>query len=884
MKKIFISLLILIFFLFKFSFADVKVNETILSNGLKIVTSENHTAPVVTFMVWYKVGSRNERPGITGISHLLEHMLFKSTKNFPNEKIFQIVQENGGICNGFTSEDYTAYFETLASDRIEIAVQVEAERMINGIMNPIAQKPEITVVKSELEGGDNDPVSLLWKNVQATAFLNHSYRWPVIGWVSDLININKNDLENYYKTYYVPNNATIVAVGDFRTENLISLIKKYFGKIKEGNTPPEVREKEPPQLGERRIKVRKEGNTEYVLAVYHIPEINNPDILPLNVLSQILSAGQTSRLHKKLVLGDLATSVYSSAGENKDPGLFIIFAQVRKDKNVTDVEKAMLEEIEKIKKEGITQEEFDKAIEQMEAEHIYSKGTVTSIARALGYYETISSYKNYVDFLENLKKVKIEDINRVANQYFSEDNRTIGHFVPTAPLEEKEEKTEIPDKVAYYRPPENIPQIYREVLDNGMVVIIMEDHTRPTVTIRGGVKAGFLFDTKEKYGVSVAVPFMLSRGTTNRTLLQIADELEKVGAYVNVTPSVETAEFSGFSRSKDFPKVIKILADILQNPSFPQDELERGKLMAGTVLNSILDDPEARAALKALELIYPETHLFHAPKIKNIKKIIQNMKREDLVEFHKNYYGGETAIMVIVGDIKKDEALEIVRKSFSSWHARTPKKEINLPDVPLLDKERREIIDMPGKSQVNCVLGYNSPLTRINPDYYAADVMNKIFGGLSITSRLYKKLRVEKGYVYYVRSGFLSTLFASGGAGLTSGPWGITFGVNKENMDDAIKIVIEEMKKIREKGVTKDELNSAIKYITGSFPLRLESQGGLANALYSAEYFSLGLDYPWNFKKHYENLTLEQINEAAKKYIHPDNLVITIAGPYGQGK
>ncbi|HKW51619.1 MAG TPA: pitrilysin family protein, partial [Candidatus Eisenbacteria bacterium] len=314
------------------------VHETTLSNGLKVLIQETHTAPVVSFMVWYKVGSRNESAGITGISHLLEHMMFKGTPTYGKGEIARILQRNGASFNAGTSLDYTNYFEVLASDRLDLAIQLEADRMRNALIPDEEHRLEMTVVRSELERNEDNPHRALYLETFAQAFQAHPYHWPTIGWRTDVEQITTDQIRDYYRRYYVPNNATVVIVGDVDRAKVLATVERAFGQIPKGADPPEMKVVEPPQMGERRFKIRKAGDTRYLMVAWRNPAITDPDTYPLDVLGMILGHGKTSRLYRGLVEGKLATEVDASNETARDPFLLITQATVAPDATLERVE------------------------------------------------------------------------------------------------------------------------------------------------------------------------------------------------------------------------------------------------------------------------------------------------------------------------------------------------------------------------------------------------------------------------------------------------------------------------------------------------------------------------------------------------------------------
>lgn len=413
-----------------------RVFETTLSNGLKVLLLEEPKAPVVTVQIWYKVGSRNEVPGRTGLSHLFEHMMFKGTERYGPKQFSRIVQRNGGRDNAFTSSDYTTYFENFAADKVELALELEADRMQNLLLDPKEVLSERDVVMEERRlRTEDDPVSALGEEVEAAAFKVHPYGHPVIGWASDLAGLTREDLLEYYKTYYVPNNAVLVIVGDFKKEALLPKIEASFGRIPPGSPPPAIRAKEPPQQGERRLFLKKEAELPFLYMAYHVPNLTHPDSSALDVLETILSAGRSSRIYRSLVyerqIALLAGGSYLRV--SRDPNLFYFYASVMPGKSIEEVEKALSEEIEKLKQEPVSDRELQKAKNQVEASFLMGQDSIFALAMSLGRHETMGDWRFWEDYLPGIRKVTKEDIMQVAKTYLHEDNRTVGILVPLKP-------------------------------------------------------------------------------------------------------------------------------------------------------------------------------------------------------------------------------------------------------------------------------------------------------------------------------------------------------------------------------------------------------------------------------------------------------------------
>jgi zinc protease len=436
-----VLLLLFSFILFvPMSEAGLKENvfETVLPNGLKVILLENHKAPLVTFQVWYRVGSRNEAWGKTGLSHMLEHMMFKGTEKVGPEEFSRIIQENGGNDNAFTSRDYTAYFENISTDRVQVPIDLESDRMQNLLLREQDFRTERMVVMEErrLRTEDN-PQANLQEHMEATAFLTSPYHWPTIGWKEDIERFTLDDLKAYYRTYYNPMNAILIVVGDFKREELLPKIEKAFGSIPKGIAPNQERDVDPRQIGERRIFVKKEAQLPYLVMGYHVPNLRETDSYALEVIATLLSAGKSSRLYqslvreKRLVLSaDADHSLLS-----RDPSLFYLSAELLPGKEVVEVEKALDQEVERLKKELMGAQELEKAKNQMEASFVFGQDSLFYQAMLLARNEITLTWRAIDDYLPSIRKISPEDIRRVAKKYLKPDNRTVGVLIPLPPKE-----------------------------------------------------------------------------------------------------------------------------------------------------------------------------------------------------------------------------------------------------------------------------------------------------------------------------------------------------------------------------------------------------------------------------------------------------------------
>jgi len=412
------------------AFATEDVRKTVLSNGLVVLTREVHTSPIVTSMIWYRVGSRNEELGHTGKSHFLEHMLFKGTERFKKGEIDLLTLKNGGANNAFTSHDFTAYYFNFASDRWEIALEIEADRMVNCAFDPEEFEAEKKVVIEELKTGLDSPWGLLLQEEEATAYKVHPYRNPIVGWLQDVERATVEQQQAYYRRYYHPNNAILVIAGDFDAEDVLKKVDRAFGSIPAGARPEPMLLEEPPQRGERRLVVRWRSKVPRLAIAYHAPKIAAPDSYALQVLAVVLAEGKASRLYQRMVEREHSvTFVSAEYGEAKDPTLFHIRAEARGDHSIDEIEASIHDELAKISTDGVTTHELDRAKHQIEAHFILSRERTLDQAILLGQIETLYGL-NYIDsYLQHIDAVDAADVADVCRRYLNENSRTVGQLL-----------------------------------------------------------------------------------------------------------------------------------------------------------------------------------------------------------------------------------------------------------------------------------------------------------------------------------------------------------------------------------------------------------------------------------------------------------------------
>jgi zinc protease len=417
------------------------VSRHVLKNGLTVLLKEQHSAPVISWWVLYRIGSRNERTGQTGVSHWVEHMMFKGTEMFPGSVLDKMISREGGAWNAQTSMDYTAYYETMPADQIDLGLRLEADRMVNSRFAPEEVESERTVIISERQGAENSPMFWLGEEVRASAFRVHGYHHEIIGDMTDLETMTRDDLYGHYQCHYMPNNAIAVAVGDFQSDNMLKRIEELYGDLPAGEQPALFVRAEPEQMGERRVMVERPGNTAFLEMAYHVPSATDDDWFKLAILNSVLTGpsgvgggsidNKTSRLFKALVETELAVDVDGGLQASIDPYLYDLVAVVRDGRSVEEVEAALNEQIERVLNENITQQELDKARKQARALFAYGTERVTSQAFWLAFSENFEHYTWFENYVARLEAVTIEGVREAAQRYLRPQNRTVGYFVPT---------------------------------------------------------------------------------------------------------------------------------------------------------------------------------------------------------------------------------------------------------------------------------------------------------------------------------------------------------------------------------------------------------------------------------------------------------------------
>lgn len=872
----------------------------VLDNGLQVLLLESHTAPVATFWVWYRVGSRNEMPGITGISHWVEHLLFKGTPTHPKGTLTRYIDRLGGRWNAFTWKDYTAYHEVMPAEHLAVAVELEADRMANTIFDPDEVASERTVIIAEREGSENFSAYLLREEVDAAAHKIHPYRIPVIGWKDDLRAITRDDLYGHYRTYYHPGNAIAVAVGALDSDRTLELIRGAFGSIPPGPAVPAVRAREPEQEGERRVVLQRAGGaTAYLHLAYHVPEASHADLAPLLVIDGLLSGfksivpfdqaggGRSSRLYRALVETQLASDVTTSLIPAADPTLLRVVATARAGVDVRAIEERTLAELDRLAREPVAEAELAKMKKQARAQFVFAQDGVYRTALALGAFASVDGVEAFPRLLERIDRVTADEVTAAASRYFRERNRTTGWYLPEAGSSGAAavhaaafhpgtfwatgaggDRPEMAGARAGAAEIALRPEtITRSELSNGLVVLAHEQPRSGMVALHGYVRAGAVFDGEDS-GLARFTAAMLQRGTPTRSSQEIAETIEGMGASLAVFSTAEVVAVGLRVLREDAAEALAIVRDLLMHPAFPPDEVEkvRGEMLTG--LRVTAQDTRVVAERTWRRLMYPAGHP-HARMVEGEPAVVERLTRDDLLVFHRRHYRPEAAILALVGDLPPGEALEMTTQLFSGWPregvwSAPPAAPVVLPSAPRRDEQR-----LSGKIQSDIVLGIPGP-SRTDPAYYDVMMANLILGQIGMMGRLGDSVRERQGMAYYAYSDLR--------AGLLPGPWWVRAGVNPRNEERAVNSILEEIRAFQGSGPTEEELSDARSFLIGSIALRLETNGGIAQTLADMELYGLGLDYLVRYPGIIRALTREAITAAARRF-SLDAYSLAVAGP-----
>ncbi|WP_152682862.1 pitrilysin family protein [Caenimonas sp. SL110] len=867
------------------------------SNGMTILVLPQRAAPVFTFMVVYHVGSRNESPGNTGSAHLLEHMIFnKSTQNFGRangHKTFQeVIYEAGGDAassNMTTWYDRMTGYSTFPSDKLELAMRIEAERMSRALILDEERKSEMSVVRNEFEIGENQPSRVLAKSVIASAIQAHPYHWSTIGYRSDIEGVTTEKLREHYKTFFHPDNSSAILIGDFDTEAALTAFDRQFGAIARAPHPiPPVITVEPPQEGERRASVRRPGTVGLVHVAYMRPAASHPDFMALEVLGVILGDGVNSRLYRSLVDEGLATSVDVSNWALRDPFAFYITASNAPGRPHRDVEAAIKSVVAGVADKGVTEVELARAKRQIEIAHVRSREGSNNLARNMAEAVASTDWKWFLTYTDRIAAVSAEDVKRVAATYLVTDRATVGWFEPTpastapgtpaagiaAPPRTSAPGASIAEAAASSGSEQRLPfaqRTSRKVLANGLIVDVVVNRALPTVSVRGLVTAGGITNPPTQAALSDLVGKMLSRGTTLRTKEQIGALLNDAGATRRYLPQLAELGIEANGMARDLPMMLGVLAEELRQPAFTAAELARAKRELENDYLRADDDTSFRAQERLAQLSFSAGHPYHAPGREARARSLAALTQADLQAFHKARFGGASMILAIVGDVDANATIALVEKLFGSLARGDRPSFASVARTTPAAQPAREAVTLRGKANMNIIMGMPSGLRRTDADFEAALVGNAVMGQNALSSRIGKRVRDTEGLSYSIYSRFLQS-------DELDGVWLVNANVAPQNVAKAIRSTREVIELYAREGASDAEVAVQKSYFEGNFKIALGTNSGIASNLVAAEKFGFGPAYLDEFPKRIAAVTTAQANEAMRKHFSPARLHLVVAG------
>jgi zinc protease len=852
-----------------------------LDNGLRVYLKPIPRSPVVTTMVAYKVGSCDEDLDNTGLSHYLEHLMFKGTDKIKPGDIDRATFRNGGANNAYTGEDYTIYHFDFPFDRWEVALEIEADRMRNLRIDEAHEfKQEKGAVINELNRNEDEPWDLEQKAILPLLFGKTSpYGHPVIGETKHVEGATAEIIKAHYDKWYHPNNAALVVCGGFDPDKALATIKKLFGPIPKGKLPERKKVSEEKSKRPARLQMDSKFSLARLLLGYNTVRNDHPDYYALNVLEGVFNF-KSGRLYKKLVEGaEVATSATASNMGGRYPGWFAFQVELLPGKDRAGVEKLVLAEIQKIRDEGVTAAELKRVQENLVAGAIYARESAHGLADSIAQGVTTNDLDYLKKYLPRLLAVTAADVQRVAKTYLAADQNVVVWSVPKPPKPEKGDKGAAPEKGAPRQPARSaaarkdtpaaggfpLKDRKRIELPNGLVLLLYEDHRLPIVAAAASVRDVNLYEPDEKLGVATLMGYMLDEGTKDHTGPQIAQMIEEVGGVLELTSTGASVRVLTPHRSL----ALGLLCECLTRPSFPKDAFGRNQERLLSTIAEAETLPEARARRAYYAAVYGK-HPNGRPGY-GTAKTVKALTPEDLAAFHKKVFVPNNTTIAIVGDFDSKEVEEEMKRLTADWK----KAELARPKTPEVDKPRefeQKIITMPEAAQLHFYLGHVG-IKRDNPDYYKLLVLDYVLGtGPGFTDRLSARLRDREGLAYTVTANISSS------ADLEPGIFTCYIGTDHMNFARVKAEFLEELNRIRDEKAKPEEVADAKTYLLGSRLLQYTTNAGVANQLLIVERYNLGVNYLEDFRKAVEAVTPEDVQAVAKKYLDPKRMVLVAAG------
>ena len=867
------------------------ITEYRLDNGLIVLLIPDASSPKVTVNVTYMVGSKHENYGESGMAHLLEHMVFKGTPT--NKNIWKALQDHGAQFNGSTWLDRTNYFETMSAtdENLEWTLRMEADRMVNSLIAKKDLDSEMTVVRNEFEMGENSPMRIVMQRAMSAAFEWHNYGKTTIGARSDIENVPIENLQAFYRKYYQPDNAMLVVAGKFDEAKALKWIEDSFAKIpRPARKLQKIYTEEPTQDGDRQVNVRRVGDIQLVSTVYHVPPGTHADFSAVQILSTILSDTPSGRLYKALVDNKKAASVSGFEFQTADPGVVMFFAQLTKDQNIDEARTTMLRVIEGIGKEPPTKEEVERARSKMLKDLELALTKTDRVGISLSEYASMGDWRMIFIDRDRLKNTKLEDVQRAAKTYFKESNRTVGQFIPT----ENPDRTEIPKAPdvasilkdykgqadvakgeAFDPSPANIDaRTKRVTLPNGMKLVMLSKQNRG-----GGVRAQVMLrmgTEKSLWGKGAIPQFtsqMLMKGTVKRTRQQIDDELSKIKTQLNVGGGGAGVQASLETVKEHLLEAMKLAAEVLREPSFPDTELEQIRLRTIASIDAGRRDPQGIGFQELQRKLYPtkdgdprENRTFD-----QLTADAKAVKLEDVKAFYNEFYGASYGDIVVIGDFDPAQVEALSKELFGAWKSTTPYVRMTR-GFARIDPETK-LIETPDKANAVFIAGSRFRMSDEDADYPSIAIANFMFGG-STASRLMERLRQKEGFSYGVQSQMTASARDDDGMFMT---FAILAPQNIVKLEAAYK---EEIEKVLKDGFLPAELDAAKKAWLQQRAVGRSQDGGLMGGLGANEFHGRTFAFQANMEKKVEALTLHDVNTAFRKVLSIEGLSFIKAGDF----
>ena len=835
------------------------VKLTTLENGLVIIVREDHSAPVVSAQAWAMAGSIHEGKWLgAGLSHVLEHMLFKGTTTRAGSRIDQEVQEAGGYMNAYTSFDRTVYHIDVPNTGAVKAIDILCDIMQHANLPPDELAKEMEVIRREMDMCHDDPGRRASRRLFETAYTKSPYRFTIIGYPDIFNEVKPEDIRNYYTEKYAPNNVFFVVAGDVKNDDVVAQIKAAYANSKSKAMPPSVLPLEPKQTAAREIIEESAVELGHVHFAWHIPELRHPDIAVLDVLSVLLGSGRSSRLFQQVrekqgVVHHVDAWTYSPGL----PGLFGISAVVDGDQ-FEAANKAILAEIEKIKMISVSANELQKAIKQFISATLSSRKTMEGQAQNLGGNWLAANDLNFSErYLAAVKNVTLADVQRVARHYLTPENRTLYALLPEGAAPKAKANVE----------QNTVNAIQKIVLPNSLTLLVKADHRLPFVEFRAVFKGGVLAENVANNGTTMLLAKLLIKGTKTRSAEKIATEIESVGGHIDSYGGNNSFGINAEVLSEDFATGLDLLADVILNPIFPADELEREKEVQIAGIRSRKDELLKSASLAMRRALFGETG--YGLDSLGSEESAGKVSVATLKEFHQKLTAPNNCVLAIFGDVTASDVKAAVEKAFGRWQMADSKSgNSNSPlptsnsHLPLRVEETRD------KKQAVLVLGF--PGTTLgSDDRYALDLLQECCSDLG--SRLFLRIREQLGLAYYVG--------AQNFTGLVPGYFAFYTGTEPTKVAQVEAELLKEAELLRTEGLTAEELKRAKAKIIGQKKIARADLGNLASTSALDELYGLGWQRAELDDAKYDAVTLEQIKAVAQKYLQPEALVVSVVKP-----